>query len=207
MLRTVMSIAFLSAFLAVTPIAFSAEADAEKCEKSAQCEKGQCEKGQCEKGPCAASACTGEKCASFTATSDGCANKTCSGGVCEGNTCQSTTARLIQVTTTLDSGSEAVCSGNKQCCAGDDLSAVKPAAAATKLAALLTIWPATMIHATAALAVLRSWLQQRRPRLSANAAMAVVVAPTPSKSTATRSLLFTGSLWKKVRRVPCWLPN
>jgi hypothetical protein len=111
MLRTVMSIAFLSAFLAVTPIAFSAEADAEKCEKSAQCEKGQCEKG----------ACTGEKCASFTATSDGCANKTCSGGTCEGKTCQSTTARLIQVTTTLDSGSEAVCSGNKQCCAGDDL--------------------------------------------------------------------------------------
>ena len=46
MLRTVMSIAFLSAFLAVTPIAFSAEADAEKCEKSAQCEKGQCEKDQ-----------------------------------------------------------------------------------------------------------------------------------------------------------------
>ena len=52
MLRTVMSIAFLSAFLAATPIAFSAEADAEKCEKSAQCEKGQCEKGQCEKGQC-----------------------------------------------------------------------------------------------------------------------------------------------------------
>ncbi len=126
MLRTVTSIAFLFAFLAATPIAFSAEADAKKCEKSAQCETGeceksQCEKGQCEKGQCAASACTGEKCASFTATSDGCANKTCSGGTCQGKTCQSTTARLIQVTTTVGSGTEAVCSGNKQCCAADEL--------------------------------------------------------------------------------------
>ena len=123
MLRIVTSIAFLFVFLAATPIAFSAEADAQKCEKSAQCETGQCEKSQCEKGQCAASACTGEKCASFTATSDGCANKTCSGGTCQGKTCQSTTARLIQVTTTVDSGTEAVppCSGNKQCCAADEL--------------------------------------------------------------------------------------
>lgn len=116
MLRTVMSIAVLSAFLAVPPIAFSAEADAEKCEKSAQFEKGQGEKGQC-----AAGACTGENCASFTAASDGCADRKCSAGACEGQTCQSTTTRFIQVTATLDSGPEAVCSGNKQCCAGDDL--------------------------------------------------------------------------------------
>lgn len=111
MLRTVMTIAFFSAFLAVTPVAFSAEADAEKCEKSPQCEKDKC----------AAVACTGKKDATFATTSDDGAKKACSGGACEAKTCPSTAAQLTQVTTTLDSGSEAVCSGNKQCCAGDEL--------------------------------------------------------------------------------------
>ena len=131
MLRTIMSIAFLSAFLAVTPIAFSDQVGGEKCEKSAQCEKGQCEKVQCEKvqcekdqcenKSCEAGACTREKCASCTVTSESCANTTCVGVACDSKTCQSTTARLIQVTATVDSGLEAVCIGNKQCCAGDEL--------------------------------------------------------------------------------------
>lgn len=121
MLRTVMTIAFLSAFLVVTPIAFAADANVEKCAKSAKCEKGQGEKSQCATGACTGEtgACPKETGASFTASSDGGAHQACSG--CAGQTCQSTTARLIQLTTTLDAGSETVCGETKRCCAGDEL--------------------------------------------------------------------------------------
>jgi hypothetical protein len=131
MFRTVLSIAFLSAVVAVASTANSAEADAEKCAKSANCEKGQCDANACtgESCPnstgaadCCASkskSCTGESCSKSASAGEGCANKVCAGFACASQAIAGSLPRLIHLTTKIDSGADDACdksSCDKNCC-------------------------------------------------------------------------------------------